>query len=126
MYEDMNLGELAALAVEIRERKRALDAQSKAAAAELDSVKAEIHGRLVSQDLDRIAVNGVTLSRSSTTYPQVTDWEAVHEYILENRALNLLQRRVTTSLWQELLEGGEVIPGIEAFEKTDVNIRAIN
>ena len=55
--------------------------------------------------------------------PNVTDWDALNQFILEQGMLVLLQRRVSAAVWKELLELGTEVPGIESFTKRDVNIR---
>jgi len=120
---DLSLGQLAQLAHDVREEKRELDRQSKECGARLDELKGLIYAKLDEQGVDRTSVNGITLSKSDTQVPNVTDWDALNQFILEQGMLVLLQRRVSAAVWKELLELGTEVPGIESFTKRDVNIR---
>jgi hypothetical protein len=121
---DLSLGQLARMAYDIREEKRDLDRQSKECGARLDEIKALIYAKLEEAGVDRTAVDGITLSKSDTVVPTVEDWDALGQFIVENNMLYLLQRRVSAATWKELLEDGVDVPGITAFTKQDVNIRA--
>lgn len=57
-----------------------------------------------------------------TLEPMVQDWGQVHEYIRENGAFELLQRRMSAPAWREFHEAGVVVPGTEAFEAVDVSL----
>lgn len=121
--ENMPLGELARLASDVREQKRALDRESKDLGAKLDEIKGLIYAKLEKEGLDRTAVDGITLSRSDTVVPTVTDWDAVEGFIKDRDLLYLYQRRLSATVWRELIEDGVEIPGVEGFTKRDVNIR---
>lgn len=119
----MSLGDLAKHAHELREAKRDLERQAKAIGAEFDVVKEAIYLKLEEQGVDRTAVDGISLSKSDTQQPTVTDWDAVYTYIRDNDLFALLQRRITSTLWKEIVDAGEQVPGIDSFWKKDVNIR---
>ena len=121
--EGLSIGDLARLADNVREQKRDLERQAKALTEELDQIKDAILAKLDEQEVDRIAVDGITISKSSNTQPSVEDWDQVYAFIAENNLFPLLQRRITATLWREMLEAGEVVPGITPFVKRDVNIR---
>ena len=62
---------------------------------------------------------------STDIVPNVTDWDSVYKYILENDATYLLQRRINAAAWRELHEQDETIPGTEPFTKTTIATRKI-
>jgi len=119
----MSLGQLARLAADIREDKRKLDKESKEMGARLDEIKGLIYAQLDEQGVDRTAVDGISISKSDTVVPTVTDWEKVEEYITQTNQLHLYQRRLSATLWREMMESGELVPGTEPFTKRDVNLR---
>lgn len=121
--DDLSIGELARLADRIREEKRELERKIKKLGDELEQVKGLILAKLDEQDVDRIAVDGISISKSSNTQPSVEDWDQVYAYIAQHNLFPLLQRRITATLWRELLESGDEVPGITPFVKRDVNIR---
>tara|TARA_R110002096_G_scaffold400446_2_gene597061 strand:- start:507 stop:875 length:369 start_codon:yes stop_codon:yes gene_type:complete len=63
-----------------------------------------------------------TVSLKSTDMASVTDWTAFEEYIYENRALYLLQRRASNPAYVEEVEVQGSIPGVETFTKVTVSL----
>jgi len=57
-----------------------------------------------------------TLSIRTSEQPVVNDWDALYQFILQNKAFDLLQRRVSSTAYRDRLEDGEV-PGVTTFEK---------
>lgn len=43
------------------------------------------------------------------------DWGKIHEYVRENNAFDLLQRRINDTAYRDRLEQGEVVPGCEPY-----------
>lgn len=123
---DMTLGQLAELAVQERAEKQALEKAAAVHGSNLERIKEQIYAHLLAEGLDRASVNGLTVSRSDTLQPNVTDWDAVDAYALELGIPDIRQRRISAALWREMVQDGAPIPGIEAFVKNDVNIRKSN
>lgn len=65
----------------------------------------------------RVADTG-SYSVKRSTVPNVTDWAALDKYILKNKALDLLHRRLTATAWLARQEAGEEVPGVEAATVT--------
>lgn len=59
---------------------------------------------------------------SKTTLPDVKNWPEVYNYIYENKAWDMLQKRVSTTAYRARLEEGEQVPGIKKFVKVDLKI----
>ncbi|RDE25176.1 hypothetical protein DV711_06360 [Motiliproteus coralliicola] len=123
-FEEMNLGDLIAAAHDIREQKRALDKASKELGKEFDEMGIALVKKLDEQGVDKTTVNGIAISVSEQEMPQVSDWEALGEYIISKRFLHLLQRRVSATAFRELLQAGENVPGVDTWTKRGVNMRA--
>ena len=47
------------------------------------------------------------------TIPVVNDWESLAEYIIKNKAVDLLQRRLSNEGVKARWENGKAIPGVE-------------
>jgi hypothetical protein len=47
--------------------------------------------------------------------PTVHNWELFYGYVLENKAFELLQKRLSSPAIREHWEAGEVIPGVQKF-----------
>ncbi len=109
----------------LRETKRGLDAQSKAIGKKIDECQEWL--------LTRYKEVGTTTSRgqfasatvTEAVVPNIVDWGAVSEWIMENDGVYLVHRRVSAGPWKELLDAGTKIPGIEAYTKTTISLRKL-
>ena len=120
---NLTLGELGQLAYSVREDKRELEKEIKALAQRFNEIKVVIYARMFEEGLDKTSVDGISMSRSDQEVPAVQDWDAVDHYIVENQMPSLLQRRISSALWNEMREAGIEVPGIDVVTKLDVNIR---
>lgn len=64
-----------------------------------------------------------TLGLSSTKVATIEDWESFTEFVTENNAFHLLERRPAQAGCRELMQDGETIPGIKPFIKTKLTFR---
>lgn len=64
-----------------------------------------------------------TLGLNSTKVATIDDWEAFTEFVTENNAFHLLERRPAQAGCRELMQDGENIPGIKPFIKTKLTFR---
>lgn len=81
---------------------------------------------LEAQGIEQSRGRVATATISKTIVPNVHDWEEFHQYIVENDAMYLLERRASAAAYRELLEQreGENIPGVQPFEKTTLSLRS--
>lgn len=70
------------------------------------------------KSLDMQAVRGQTamFSISQKVVPNVIDWPSLYEFIKENNAFTLLQKRIGVISWGEYMDSGLVVPGTEPLE----------
>jgi hypothetical protein len=66
-----------------------------------------------------------TWTVTADTVPQVTDWDAFHEFIADKKWFHLLQRRPAVKACQELWTQGMVIPGTEKYTTMKVNVKGV-
>jgi hypothetical protein len=110
----------------MRERKRGLEAQLKKVKVQIEAASADL---LV--QLDKV---GTTIGRGSfasasvteTTVPTIEDWGLVEQYVLDNDAVYLLHRRVSSGPWKELQDAGTDVPGIRPFTKRAISLRKLS
>lgn len=67
----------------------------------------------------------INVSVSEEIVPAVQDWEAVFNYIKENDAFYLLQKRLTAAPYRELINLGDELPGVTPFTKRNLSARTI-
>lgn len=92
----------------------------------LEVTRRELEGVL----LEELTDSGVSLARTefgtvsvlSATVPNVQDWAAFEEYVYSNKALYLLQRRVSAPAYRDELDSIEAIPGVTTFEKRTLSL----
>jgi len=108
---------------QLRDEKRQLNAEIKALDDEYQELEAALLAVMDGQNTQIAATKRVHASISEQVVPTVEDWDALYEYIKETDQLHLLQRRVATPAWRELLESGEQVPGTASYTKRSVNLR---
>jgi len=63
-----------------------------------------------------------TVKLVTTEVPSVKDWIAFENYIYENNALYLLQRRAASPAYREEVKLRGEIPGVETFTTTSLSL----
>jgi hypothetical protein len=74
--------------------------------------------------IDKMTGKHASVSITSTVVANVEDWDAFGAYILKNKLLHMLQRRVSDPAYRELLDAGKKVPGVQPFNKKRLNLRA--
>lgn len=97
---------------------------------ELNQVKGRIaaHEQRVMEALDD---QGLTESGGDAgkvvlgeaVYPQVDDWDAFHQWILENHYLHFLEKRAAVLAYREALEQNIPVPGVLPFTKRKLTFK---
>lgn len=121
--QELTTADLIARLVDIREEKRKLSAREKELNEEWRSLELEALIRLDEQGMDKASTKRGTISIGENILPQVVDWDAFGEHIIQNDALYLLQRRPAAAAYRELLEAGETVPGVEPYTQRQINLR---
>lgn len=121
----MNLGESIDRLYELREQKRDLNTAIK----DIDAQFAEIESNVLAM-LEEIGVDSSKSKLASATIseslvPDVEDWDAFENYIIDTRQLYLLQRRCAVVAFRDLLQAGEEIPGVRPFSKKSLSLRKL-
>lgn len=119
------LGDMIDQAFALRERKRELEEQVKVIEGEIEGIQEQLLEKLDGEGVTASRGEKASVSVTKTTVANVTDWDALHEYIRKNKYFHLLQRRVADTSYRELLESGKKVPGVEPFTKKRINLRAL-
>ncbi len=96
---------------EIKERKRTEKAYMEHIVAKLREIQMENGGGKVAN-----------ASIKEVEMPTPKDWPAIWEYIKENNAFDLLQKRLSSKAVQERWDQEIVVPGIETFTKVSLSL----
>ena len=108
----------------LRKKKAELEAAVKDVEGQIALLDAEVLEALEASGVEKTATKHGTVSISTSTVAQVTDWDAFLAYIYRHKYGHLLQRRVSDPAWRELIEQGKKVPGTTGFTKKRLNYRA--
>lgn len=118
-------GAMIAELVQIRDRKRILEAEIKDLNEQWDAIKSKLMARMEEEGSNRVSSkDGGMAILTESIVPQVVDWDAFNAHVLATGDLHLLQRRVATTAFRELYEAGQEVPGVQPFVKKDINLRS--
>ena len=109
----------------LREQKRGLESQVKDVNKELAELQQQYIQACKEIGTDYARGSMASASITETVVPQIEDWGMVAEWVMENDALYLLHRRVSSGPWKELQDAGVNVPGIEPFTKVGVSLRRL-
>ena len=102
---------LARVYVKIRDKRRELDKESELLKEKLDLIASELLILCNEQGATSIRTEAGTITKRSSTVYWVRDREAMDRFIIDNNALSLLQRRISTSNMEQFLqENPDVVP----------------
>ena len=121
----MELAELSKLVDqfnEARTNRLAADKEARALKSSETRLKEQIIHEMLDQDCGFAAGLAIRVKLQTKSKPQAADWSLVHQYMVENDAMDLMQRRLHEGAIKLRLEDGVEIPGIEFYEVTDLSV----
>jgi hypothetical protein len=101
-----------------RTERLAADKVAQALASEEAALKQELINALNDNKLTVAGNNYVQFTLRRKTRYQAVDWEQVHQYIIENDAWDLMQKRLSDAAVEER---GAAIPGVASYEFDDLS-----
>ena len=110
-----------------RKRTERLDADkvAKSLKQDEDDMSSRIIAVLYENDTYFAAGKRVRVKLNVTTKPVATDWSVIYDYMVENDAMDLVQKRLHHAAINDRLDEGEEVPGIEFVEVTKLSIGKI-
>ena len=121
----MNINELIEERSEVKTSMEALNSDLKSLQAKKDDLDYQLMTKLDEQGLARTANEKASVSINTSTVPDVVDWDALYAHITFTEDFSLLQRRVSSTAYKELLKLGEDIPGLQPREVKRINFRTL-
>lgn len=111
----------------IREKRRLIAEQEKVLEAEYKELEENLLARLDAEGMDKATGKTATISVSTNVVANIVDWDKACAYIKRTNNFQLLQRRISDPAFRELMElkGLKELPGLEAFSKKRLNLRAL-
>lgn len=117
---DNTLHDLISRLGSLRTIKKRYEYEAKETGKQIYALEHEIMDALDNQQLteSKSAAGKVTLGEA--VYPQVEDWDAFHQWILENHYMHFLEKRAAVLAYREALGQGIAVPGVLPFTKRKI------
>lgn len=123
-----NIGDVIRTYMRLREQKTAIETEVKERVSTLktkmDKLEAYLKTQMDAQGLTSFKSDSGTAFLTTTDYANVANWDAVLEFIRENEAFDMLEKRVSKVAVRGYIEQTKSVPpGITYGTKLEVNIR---
>jgi len=110
---------------ELDERRKEYQELEAKIKSELDGIALEVMSIANDLGVDNFKTPFGTAYRNTKTSYKVLDWEEFMDWAIENDATHAVQKRVTKSAIDEIVdEKGEIPPGLDLFTEITFNFRA--
>jgi hypothetical protein len=106
----------------LRTERLEIEKSVKALKSEELAMRGNILQMLESAGLDGAKGKAATAAVIYEVVPQVVDWGAFNEYVKENAAFDLYQRRVSVLAMRERWSCDVAVPGVEKFDSVDLSL----
>jgi len=126
----MTLDELTRDYMSLRREREKLATQFKQEDGALQEAQAVIESKLLElcaeHNLDSVRTQSGTVMRSIKSRVHVLDWDSFYNYVLENQAPQLLQKRVHESNFEEFMSERQdegLPPGVNVVREYSITVR---
>ena len=125
---NVNVDDVIATYMKLRDQKAAIEGEVKE---KVSTIKAKME-KLESWIKEKADAEGVTSFKTkhgtafltTTDYANVADWDAVFNFIQENQAFDMLEKRVSKTAVRGYIDQTKAVPpGINYGTKLEVNVR---
>ena len=119
----MNLGQRIDHLYQLREQKRKLEADLKELREKMEEDEIEIFEMLKNNGTSTADGLNAKVSITETIVPVIDDADEFFDHVLATGDIHLLERRVSSRAYRELLEAGEEVPGLRPFNRRTLSLR---
>ena len=123
--ETSNINALIDERASLRAMMDGLNKRLKEFRAALDQVDILLLKKLDDEGLNRTANGIASVSINEDTVPDVSDWDALYAHVIATGDFSLIQRRVSSTAYRELLKMGEAVPGLQPRTIRRINFRSL-
>lgn len=92
---------------------------------QIEELEQSVMGALDAQDSVLGSGHRGKATITESVVPNLEDLDALWEYMKENDAPYLLERRVALTAWRELFQQGTLVPGTRSFVKRKVSVKRL-
>ena len=107
----------------VRHERQAIKARDKELIALWRDLEAEFMAALDAQGQKRAGTAAGTATITENILPVIKDWDALTAHIMETGDTHLLQRRVSSASFREILSAGGSLPGVEPYTQRQIALR---
>ena len=123
-----NIGDVIRTYMKLRDQKTAIEAKVKGdlttLKGKMDKLEAYLKAQMDAQGLTSFKSDFGTAFLTTTDYANVEDWNKTLDFILDNEAFDMLEKRVSKIAVRGYIEENKAVPpGITYGTKLEVNIR---
>jgi len=123
-----NIGDVIRTYMKLRDQKTTIEAEVKERVSDLktkmEKLEAYLKTQMDAQGLTSFKSDFGTAFLTTTDYANVADWDAVLNFIRDNEAFDMLEKRVSKLAVRGYIEANKAVPpGITYGTKLEVNIR---
>lgn len=122
---DVNINDLIEKRAEIKRETELLNVRLKDLKSAQDEIDLALLKKMDAEGLSRTANGDYSVSINEDTVPDVDDWDALYNHIISTRDFSLIQRRVSSTAYKELLKLGEGVPGLSPRTIRKINFRSL-
>lgn len=125
MEDQVPVDKLVRIYMKMRTAIQDLDAQIEAIKEQQQAVKNEIKDRMRDTGVKSLRTDHGTVSLMEKTRYYTTDWDSFKKFMVEQDALDLLEKRISQSNMKLFLEEnpGAVPPGLNSDTEFDISVR---
>lgn len=123
-----NIGDVIRTYMKLRDQKTTIEAEVKERVSDLktkmEKLEAYLKTQMDAQGLTSFKSDFGTAFLTTTDYANVADWDAVLNFIRDNEAFDMLEKRVSKLAVRGYIDANKAVPpGITYGTKLEVNIR---
>jgi hypothetical protein len=123
-----NIGDVIRTYMKLRDQKAAIEGEVKERVSELkakmEKLEAYLKTQMDAQGLTSFKSDYGTAFLTTTDYANVADWDAVLDFVRDNEAYDMLEKRVSKIAVRGYIEQSKAVPpGINYGTKLEVNVR---
>ena len=124
----VNVDEVVNAYLKLRNKKDAIEAETKSRLVgikeQMSKLEAWIKIQADQQGVTSFKTNAGTAYVSTVDFANVADWDAVLSYVLDNKAYDMLEKRVSKIAVRGYIEAHKAVPaGINYGTKLEINVR---
>lgn len=123
----MDTNDLTSIYLKIRDKRAAISIEDKRLKAQLEMIEGLLLGQLNTNGARAMSTTNATFFKKLDIKPSASDWQQVYDYIKENDAFHMLEKRLTKVAIEAYRaeHDGMAPPGVQVFEEWKVQVRKV-